>query len=69
MIYGADSTIMHRDMILYEQHGDIDFTEFESLTPEVINEIEIFNMQTRSVNIYSDDVEIVDGKRVEEREE
>ena len=69
VIYGADSTIMHRKMILNEQHGDIDFTEFESLTPEVINEIEIFNMQTRSVNIYSDDVEIVDGKRVEENEE
>jgi hypothetical protein len=69
VIYGADSTIMHRDMILYEQHGDIDFTEFESLTPEAINEIEVYNMQTRSVTIYSDDVEIVDGKRVEESEE
>ena len=69
VMYGADSTIVRPNMILNEQHGDIDFTEFESLTPEAINEIEIFNMQTRSVNIYSDDVEIVDGKRVEESEE
>ena len=69
VMYGADSTIVRPNMILNEQHGDIDFTEFESLTPEAINEIEIFNMQTRSVNIYPNDVEIVDGKRVEESEE
>lgn len=67
-IYGADSTMVAPNVILNEQHGDIDFTEFESLTPEIINEIEVYNMQTRSVNIYSDDVEIVDGKRVENQE-
>lgn len=52
-------------MILNEQHGDIDFTEFETLTPEIINEIEEWN-QNHTLTIYSDDVEIVDGKRVEE---
>ena len=69
MIYGADSTIMHRNMILDEQHGDIDFTEFEDLDADAINEIEIYNLQHPNLNIYSDDVEIVDGKRVEESEE
>lgn len=51
-------------MILNEQHGDIDFTKFESLTPEIINEIEEYN-NNHTLTIYSDDVEIVDGKRVE----
>ncbi|MBO5018446.1 MAG: hypothetical protein J6C56_06245 [Alistipes sp.] len=51
-------------MILNEQHGDIDFTEFETLSPEIINEIEEWN-QNHTLTIYSDDVEIVDGKRVE----
>lgn len=55
-----------RKIILNEQHGDIDFTEFESLTPETINEIEEWNRQHPNLTIYSDDVEIVDGKRVED---
>lgn len=63
---GADSTaVAQPTLILNEQHGDIDFTEFETLSPEVINEIEEYNMRTRSVTIYSDDVEIKDGKVVE----
>lgn len=53
------------DIVLNEQHGDIDFTEFESLTPESINEIEEWNRKNPTLTIYSDDVEIVDGKRVE----
>ena len=50
---------------LYEKHGDIDFTEFESLTPEIINEIEEWNGEHPTLNIYDDDVEIVDYKRVD----
>ena len=50
---------------LYEKHGDIDFTEFESLTPEIINEIEEWNREHPTLNIYDDDVEIVDYKRVD----
>lgn len=65
---GADSTIVAPTMILNEQHGDIDFTEFETLSPDIINEIEVYNMQHPNINIYSDDVEIVDGKRVESKE-
>ncbi len=62
--YSADSTMVAPNVILNEQHGDIDFTEFETLSPEIINEIEVYNMQTRSVTIYSDDVLIEDGKVV-----
>lgn len=49
---------------IYE-HGEIDYTQYESLTPEVLNEIEEWN-QNHTLTIYSDDVEIIDGKRVEE---
>jgi hypothetical protein len=66
---GVDNTVVRPNVVLNEQHGDIDFTEFESLTPEIVNEIEEYNMRTRSVTIYSDDVEIVDGKRVEESQQ
>jgi hypothetical protein len=66
---GVDGTVVRPNVVLNEQHGDIDFTEFESLTPEIVNEIEEYNMMTRSVTIYSDDVEIVDGKRVEESQQ
>ena len=62
--FSADSTAVSPAVILNEQHGDIDFTEFETLSPEIINEIEVYNMQTRSVTIYSDDVKIEDGKVV-----
>lgn len=53
-------------IILNEQHGDIDFTEFKTLSPEIINEIEEWNRQHPNITIYSNDVEIVDGKRVED---
>lgn len=64
----SDSLSAPRSVVLNEQHGDIDFREFETLSPEIINEIEEYNMQTRSVTIYSDDVEIVDGKVVPQSE-
>ena len=60
----ADSLAAPQQIILQEQHGDIDFTEFESLTPGSINEIEEWNTLHPNINIYPDDVEIVDGKRV-----
>lgn len=50
---------------LYEQHGDIDFREFESLTPEALNEIEEWQNSVGTITIYDDDVEIVDGRRVD----
>ncbi len=65
----ADTLAAPQRIILNEQHGDIDFTEYEDLDAEAINEIEEFNRQTRSVTIYSDDVKIVDGKCVEESQE
>ncbi|MBO7313467.1 MAG: hypothetical protein J6U48_04490 [Alistipes sp.] len=52
-------------IILDERHGDIDFTEFESLTPEIINEIEEWQNSVGRITIYDDDVEIVDGKKRE----
>lgn len=56
-----------RKIILNEQHGDIDFTEdLETLTPELINEQEEWNRQHPNITIYSNDVKIVDGKRVED---
>ena len=61
----ADSTQAPRSMLLNEQHGDIDFREFESLTPDAINEIEEWNRQNPTITIYSDDVVIEDGKVVE----
>ena len=66
--FSADSTAVSPAVILNEQHGDIDFTEFETLSPEIINEIEVYNMLHPNINIYPDDVEIVDGKRVESKE-
>lgn len=51
---------------LYEKHGDIDFREFESLTPEALNEIEEWQNSVGEITIYDDDVEIVDGRRVED---
>ncbi len=53
-------------IILDERHGDIDFREFESLTPEVLNEIEEWNTMHPNINIYSDDVEIDNDKRIVE---
>jgi hypothetical protein len=58
---GADGQV---SITLYEKHGDIDFTEFQSLTPEAINEIEEWNRQNPSLNIYDDDVEIENYKKV-----
>ena len=57
-----DGTI---SILLDERHGDIDFREFESLTPEVLNEIEEWQNSVGQITIYDDDVEIVDGRRVE----
>lgn len=57
-----DGTI---SILLDERHGDIDFREFESLTPEVLNEIEKWQNSVGEITIYDDDVEIVDGRRVE----
>ena len=57
--------ISYKDGVnVYEKHGDIDFTEFQSLTPEAINEIEEWNRQNPSLNIYDDDVEIENYKKV-----
>lgn len=61
----VDESEEELSITLYEKHGDIDFTEFESLTPEIINEIEEWNREHPTLNIYDDDVEIVDYKRVE----
>ena len=61
----VDESEEELSITLYEKHGDIDFTEFESLTPEIINEIEEWNREHPTLNIYDDDVEIVDNKRVE----
>lgn len=58
-------TASYSRIILHERHGDIDFREFESLTPEAINEIEEWNRQNPTITIYDNDVEIKDGKRVE----
>ena len=52
-------------ILLDERHGNIDFREFESLTPEALNEIEEWQNSVGKITIYDDDVEIVDGKRVE----
>jgi type II secretory pathway pseudopilin PulG len=59
---GSDGDL---NITLYEKHGDIDFNEFESLSPEAINEIEEWNRQNPTLNIYDDDVEIENYKRVE----
>lgn len=65
MVVEEDDTTSYSRIILYEKHGDIDFREFESLTPEAINEIEEWNRQNPTITIYDNDVEIKDGKRVE----
>ena len=52
-------------IILNEQHADIDFREFETLSPEIINEIEEWQNSIGEITIYDDDVEIRDGRRVE----
>ena len=59
---GSDGEL---SITLYEKHGDIDFTEFESLTPESINEIEEWNRQNPTLNIYDDDVEIENYKKID----
>ena len=59
---GSDGEV---NITLYEKHGDIDFNEFETLTPEIINEIEEWNRQNRTLNIYDDDVEIENYKKVD----
>lgn len=58
-------SLTYTPIMLNEQHGDIDFREFESLTPELLNEIDEFNSTFKSINIYSDDVKIENNKRVE----
>ena len=60
----ADSVSGPRSVMLNEQHGDIDFREFESLTPEAINEIEEWNRQNPTLTIHGDEVVIEDGKVV-----
>lgn len=69
-VVGGTATVKGSDdgavsIILDERHGDIDFTEFESLTPEIINEIEEWQNSVGEITIYDDDVEIVDGKKRE----
>ena len=69
-VVGGTATVERSDdgavsIILDERHGDIDFTEFESLTPEIINEIEEWQNSVGEITIYDDDVEIVDGKKRE----
>ena len=59
----SDSTRLQ--LILNEHHGDIDFSEFTDLTPELLSEIEAMQSTIGTITIYDDDVEIVDGKRVE----
>lgn len=64
----ADSTMYNRYM--YMEHAPVDYVEDE-IDPnfeEKMSEVEEWN-RTNKVNIYSDDVKIVDGKRVEESEE
>ena len=61
----SNSVATPSSVVLNEQHGDIDFREFESLTPEAINEIEEWNRQNPTLTIYDDDVVIEDGKVVE----
>ena len=56
---------VERSIILNEQHADIDFREFETLSPEIINEIEEWQNSVGTITIYDDDVEIKDGRRVE----
>lgn len=61
----AADSIATPSIVLYEQHGDIDFREFETLSPEIINEIEEWQNSVGEITIYDDDVEIVDGVSVD----
>lgn len=58
-------TAARPSIVLHEQHADIDFREFETLSPDIINEIEEWQNSVGEITIYDDDVEIRDGKRVE----
>ena len=60
-----DETEQSGSIILHEQYEDIDFREFETLSPEIINEIEEWQNSVGKITIYDDDVEIRDGRRVE----
>lgn len=63
-VVGELDSLSTPTITLHEMVEDIDFTEFESLNAETINEIEEWNRRNRSLTIYDDDVKIVDGKRV-----
>lgn len=63
-VVGEQDSLATPTITLHEMVEDIDFTEFESLDAEAINEIEEWNRRNRSITIYDDDVEIRDGKRV-----
>lgn len=63
-VVGELDSLSTPTITLHEMVEDIDFTEFESLDAEAINEIEEWNRRNRSVTIYDDDVRIEDGKRV-----
>lgn len=58
-------SLQWQGIVLDERHADIDFREFESLSPELINELEEWNSQHPNITIYSDDVKIENYKRVE----
>lgn len=62
---GGDAEEVERGITIYEKHEDIDFNEFESLTPETLREMEEWQSSIGEITIYDDDVEIVDGKKVE----
>lgn len=63
-VVGELDSLSTPTITLHEMVEDIDFTEFESLDAEAINEIEEWNRRNRSITIYDDDVKIEDGKRV-----
>lgn len=64
MVMEADSTANHK--FTYVQTDDINYEadELDLDLEQKLAEVDEYNRQTRSVTIYSDDVEIVDGKRV-----
>lgn len=67
-VMATDSTASHE--FTYVQTDAINY-EADELDPDLeqkLAEVEAFNRQTRSVTIYSDDVEIVDGKVVDQSE-
>lgn len=63
-VVGELDSLSTPTITLHEMVEDIDFTEFESLDAEAINEIEEWNRRNRSITIYDDNVKIEDGKRV-----